>query len=52
MREDTPYSNIIDPQWYCDPPTASAPEGNCGFLGSPVVDTMWPKEGSTGSVEV
>ena len=44
MREDTPYSKIIDPQWYCDPPTAAAPEGNCGFLGSPVVDTMWPKD--------
>ena len=44
MREDTPYSKIIDPQWYCDPPTAASPEGNCGLLGSPVVDTMWPSQ--------
>ena len=41
MREDTIYSKIIDPQWYCDPPTDASKSGNCALLGTPEVETKW-----------
>ena len=42
MREDTSYSRTIDPQWYCDPPNAIGPDGNCGTLGPNDPDLRWP----------